>query len=379
MVYTLALHLQRETELMNEILERLQPLHLPPLPEKPLVSVLIANYNYANFIVEAIESVLSQTYGNFEIVICDDGSTDDSREIITQYARRDSRVRYVFQDNSGVASALNSAFATSRGEIICLLDADDVFLPEKLTMVVNTFMTHPKAGFVVHPILRIDEKGRGRGVYPLMQKEPSGWLALDLLQKGGILPNIPPCSGMSLRRDVAKKIFPLPPEFRRNADGVIQRIAPFITEITSIDYPLAKWRLHQKNLTNTSKLTVPYIDRELNIWLNLWRTQKEYLASINPKLSDFLAPFEANLSVLMMIYVKERLIGGRNWKASFKKLAAHRDFSNQSRPRIWFWRISPWLPTKVFHYAVNLLSGQNRLKQILSITRVKSPKVQKRK
>lgn len=364
---------------MNEIVERLQPLHLPLLPEKPLVSVLIANHNYGSFIGEAIESVLNQSYGNFEIIICDDGSTDSSRETITQYAQRDPRVHYVFKENGGMASALNTAYAASKGEIICLLDADDVFLPEKLRILVNTFMTHPNVGFVVHSVLRIDNKGRGRGVYPLMERGPSGWFAVDLLKKGGILPNIPPCSGMSLRRDVAKTIFPLPPEFRSSADAVVQRIAPFVTEITSVDYPLAKWRLHQRNLTNTSKLTVSYIERELNIWLNLWRRQKEYLASINPKLSDFLASFETNLSVLKMIYMKERLIGRTDWKSSFEKLVTHQDFSNQPRFHVWFWSTSRWLPSKVFRYAIDLLSGQNRLKQIVSTARVKLPKMRSRK
>src|SRR5688572_166602 len=79
------------------------PLQLPPLGHAPLVSVLIVNYNYEHFLSDAIESVLKQTYQNFEIVICDDGSKDNSRELISEYARKDARVKPIFKENGGVA------------------------------------------------------------------------------------------------------------------------------------------------------------------------------------------------------------------------------------------------------------------------------------
>jgi glycosyltransferase involved in cell wall biosynthesis len=75
----------------QELIKKLKPMELPPLPKEPLVSVLIANYNYGHYIGEAIESVLNQTYQNFEIVTCDDGSTDNSLEVIQSYAKYDSR------------------------------------------------------------------------------------------------------------------------------------------------------------------------------------------------------------------------------------------------------------------------------------------------
>jgi hypothetical protein len=83
---------------------------------QPLVSILINNYNYAHFVTEAIESALAQTYRHVEIIVVDDGSTDDSREVIGRFG---NLVRMVAKENGGQASAFNAGFAASKGEIIC--------------------------------------------------------------------------------------------------------------------------------------------------------------------------------------------------------------------------------------------------------------------
>src|SRR4051794_6220176 len=86
------------------------------------VSVIINNYNYSAYLREAIDSALDQTYPHVEVVVVDDGSTDDSREIISKYG---TKVIPVLQNNGGQGAAFNSGFAASRGEIVCFLDADD--------------------------------------------------------------------------------------------------------------------------------------------------------------------------------------------------------------------------------------------------------------
>src|SRR5215208_719446 len=87
----------------------------------PLVSVLISNYNYEGFLREAVNSALNQTYPNVEVVVVDDGSTDNSREVIASYRER---VVPVLKENGGQASACNAGFQVSRGEIAIFLDAD---------------------------------------------------------------------------------------------------------------------------------------------------------------------------------------------------------------------------------------------------------------
>src|ERR1700748_2758334 len=105
----------------SETVTELSSIGLRPLPANPLVSILVSNYNYGRFIAESIQSVLDQTYSNFELVICDDGSTDDSVRIVEEYARKDARVRLIRKANGGQASGFNAAFAASRGEILALL------------------------------------------------------------------------------------------------------------------------------------------------------------------------------------------------------------------------------------------------------------------
>ena len=100
---------------------------------QPLVSILINNYNYDQFLHDAISSALNQTYPNIEIVVVDDGSTDNSSEIIASYG---DAIIPVLKANGGQASAFNAGFAASRGDIICFLDADDIFIPEKVDEVV---------------------------------------------------------------------------------------------------------------------------------------------------------------------------------------------------------------------------------------------------
>lgn len=98
----------------------------------PLVSVVIPAYNAETFIAETLDSVIAQTYSNFEILVVDDGSRDRTGKIVTAYAQRDQRIRLLQQQNAGVAAARNLAIANSIGEFIAPLDADDVWHPENL-------------------------------------------------------------------------------------------------------------------------------------------------------------------------------------------------------------------------------------------------------
>ncbi|MGH2414794.1 MAG: glycosyltransferase family 2 protein, partial [Microcystaceae cyanobacterium] len=110
--------------------------------DQPLVSVLITNYNCGHYLQEAIDSALNQTYSPIETIVVDDGSTDDSRELLASYK---DRIIPVFKENGGQASAINAGFPISQGEIICSLDGDDVWLPTKVEEVVKAANTYPNA------------------------------------------------------------------------------------------------------------------------------------------------------------------------------------------------------------------------------------------
>jgi teichuronic acid biosynthesis glycosyltransferase TuaG len=98
----------------------------------PLVSVLMPAFNAAGHIAESIESVLGQTFGGWELVVVDDGSTDNTAEVVRRFVAADARVRYVRRPNGGQAAARNTGLGEARGRLIAFLDADDLWLPEKL-------------------------------------------------------------------------------------------------------------------------------------------------------------------------------------------------------------------------------------------------------
>lgn len=103
---------------------------------EPLVSVIIPCYNHARFLPESVESALAQTYPHVEVLVIDDGSTDETREVASRYG---DRIRYIYQENAGLAAARNTGIREARGELIGLLDADDRWLPRKLEVQVPHF------------------------------------------------------------------------------------------------------------------------------------------------------------------------------------------------------------------------------------------------
>lgn len=138
----------------------------------PQVSVIIPTYNGDRYLAEAIESVLGQSYDNYELLVIDDGSTDSTPAVVRAYG---DRIRYIVQDNQGVAVARNHGLQLAQGSLIAFLDADDVFLPDKLAAQVAVFeacstthaSAHPDIGIVHSGWRRVDAEGR-----PLMDVEP---------------------------------------------------------------------------------------------------------------------------------------------------------------------------------------------------------------
>src|SRR5215211_725311 len=115
----------------------------PPLPSPgvpgeggsgtaaPKVSVVMTVFNAERYLREAIESVLNQTFGDFEFVIVDDGSTDRSLDILKEYAQRDPRIRLISRENKGIVASANEGIAVARGQYLARMDADDVSLPQR--------------------------------------------------------------------------------------------------------------------------------------------------------------------------------------------------------------------------------------------------------
>lgn len=115
---------------------------------QPLVSIIVPCYNYGRFLAEALESLLAQTYSNWECIIVNDGSTDNTEEVSNQFVEKDTRFKYIYQSNSGVSSARNRTLQEARGEYIQLLDADDLLESEKLRLQVTLLEENPDVDLV---------------------------------------------------------------------------------------------------------------------------------------------------------------------------------------------------------------------------------------
>jgi len=157
----------------------------------PLISVVIPTYNNASLVVEAVESVLAQTYERSELIVVDDGSTDDTAE---RLARFGDRLRFIRQENHGVPTARNAGIRAGQGELVAFLDSDDLWLPRKLEVSVRPFLEDAELG-VVYTDFRLWDMNTGkRYVYPVYRK--SGWMARDIFRE---------CRGVTTSTIVARR------------------------------------------------------------------------------------------------------------------------------------------------------------------------------
>lgn len=207
----------------------------------PPVSIAINNFNYGRFVREAIESALNQDYPNCEVIIIDDGSTDNSREIIEEY--RD-RAKVVFKSNGGQASAFNAGLSHSTGEIVLFLDSDDYLFPNAISKVV----AHWKPGIsrCHFRLSMIDQEGKRIGREPSDDRPLSqGNLAEGELSRQGIVSV--PTSGNAFRRAVLEKVFPVDERFRICADGWIRFRTAAHGDVLAIEEALGAYRIHGSN------------------------------------------------------------------------------------------------------------------------------------
>lgn len=168
------------------------------------ISVIITNYNYADYLGRAIESVLSQSVPADEIIVIDDGSTDHSHDVLARY---EDRARIIYQDNSGQAAAMNAGFNASQGDILMLLDADDLFHSDKIKILKKSYQDYPEVSWIFHDLC--------------VSKDVPVWseysdISMKMINEqtrmvqGTMGYDSPATSGLSFRKNFISHIFPLP-------------------------------------------------------------------------------------------------------------------------------------------------------------------------
>lgn len=146
----------------------------------PALSILLPNYNHSDFLPRCIEAILSQSFGDFELIVIDDSSTDDSLDVIQDYARQDSRVRaYQNPQNKGVIYTLTRALGLARAELVFGAAADDYVLPGYFGEAMNLLRAHPQAGMALGLTEAINHAGHITGVTPGLWSPDPGYLTPD--------------------------------------------------------------------------------------------------------------------------------------------------------------------------------------------------------
>ena len=234
------------------------------------ISIIMASYNYAHFIGEAIESVINQTYKNWELIIIDDASTDNSLEVIEEYVQKDSRIKLLINEkNLGLAGTLQKGIESATGNWIAFLESDDVFFQNSLEEKVKAI--NSGAGIIYTDLeLFGDEKSFCK--YWNYMKDMNKYLALpdnsifinnfkEIVAKVNPIPTF---SVVMVKKELLKKC-----NFnsicKASLDHYLWAQLAVETKVYYIHQKLTKWRLHGDS----------YINRSKNSWL------KEYLFYIN--------------------------------------------------------------------------------------------------
>lgn len=131
---------------------------------KPKVSVIVPAYNTEKYVAQTLDSILQQTFTDWECIVLDDGSTDKTAEIVKQYCQRDSRIKYFYQPNGGLAWARNTAILHSSGEYILPVDSDDIISPQYLEKAVERFTQYPETALVYGEVQKF---GAEEGIFEL--------------------------------------------------------------------------------------------------------------------------------------------------------------------------------------------------------------------
>jgi glycosyltransferase involved in cell wall biosynthesis len=209
----------------------------------PRVSVIIPTYNRAHLIGEAIDSVLAQTYRDFEVILVDDGSTDNTRDVLRKY---DGQITYLYQDTQGRSKARNTGIGMATGEYIAFLDSDDVWLPHKLERQVPLLDADLAIGLIHSFTEVIDEHGR-----LLPEATSSRLVAYDKALKKGYTYEAMSghclmfLSTVFIRRECLEAVGPFDPDIPAFEDWDLYLRVALKYRIATIPEPLVRFRIHK--------------------------------------------------------------------------------------------------------------------------------------
>ncbi len=212
---------------------------------KPVISIVITAYNRASFVAAAIGSVLRQTRGDFELVVFDDGSTDDTVAVARKAAGDDPRVRVVIGEHGGMSNALNAAAALMTGKYFGCLDSDDALMPAALEETAAVLDARPEIGMVYTDYLVMDESGRVTG---------QGTRSKIPYSKDRLLIDFMTFHFRLMRRELFDRVGGYAQDFDSAEDYDLCLKLSEITEIQHIARPLYLYRVHTNSISATKRM-----------------------------------------------------------------------------------------------------------------------------
>jgi glycosyltransferase involved in cell wall biosynthesis len=241
------LHPTKEQNLFStNTLAKLKPLpHVQSAPNNRLISLVIPVYNRDSYLGATIDSILAQTYTNFELIIWDDGSTDCSLDIAQGYAQKDSRIKVFNSNNQGQGTALVKAISQTNGQYLGTVDSDDLLHPEALAKTLEVLESDSNVGMVYTDHFVIDAEGKNRGIgkrclIPYSQKR----LLIDFMTFHFRL----------MRRDVYDANGGIDADLGTAEDYDLCLRLSEITKVVHLTEPLYYYRWHPNNISQTQQL-----------------------------------------------------------------------------------------------------------------------------
>lgn len=278
---------------------------------------------------EAIDSVLGQDYPSelVEILVVDDGSTDDTAERLKKYG---DGIKYLRKANGGQGSAFNFGFERATGEIIAFLDADDYWMPEKLSRVADAFGEYPDAGLVYHRRMEVNAV-TGKSAEGEFAK-CSGYLPDSL--KSMLDYRVVPTSALSFRRKALSQMLPMPEWIRLQADAYVALLAVFVVPVVAVDAVLSVYRLHGKNLYAAGSRAPSQMVEHIEMRKKIVSASREWLAEHGYDLKQ--ANTEAYFEQLHLALASDEFDVKAPTRAEFFK---HMRRRNKLYGRQWGWKL----------------------------------------
>lgn len=231
------------------------------------ITVVINNYNYSSFLIECVESVLNQSYKDIELLIIDDGSTDNSLELLEKNYSNIENIKILQKENGGQLSTFNEAGKYATGEIIFFLDADDLFKPNYIKNVVEIYQNSNDINFVYSAVEKFYNDGRKEIVQKYKMSKLIGFSVVSSIYAKEWVGSV--TSSISMKTDLFKKIVPIPFEsewITRADDCLIWGSSVFGANKYYYSEPLVEYRVHGNNSYHGKAFSDNYLyKREMSI------------------------------------------------------------------------------------------------------------------